>query len=45
MIVTRAKFLKVEGKLQNQDGVVDVKAERLELLEVSAIPAQFHDFH
>jgi error-prone DNA polymerase len=45
VIVTRAKFLKVEGKLQNQDGVVHVKAERLELLEVSAIEVQSHDFH
>ncbi|HEY5331319.1 MAG TPA: error-prone DNA polymerase [Acidobacteriaceae bacterium] len=45
VIVTRAKFLKVEGKLQNQDGVVHVKAERLELLEVSAIEVRSHDFH
>jgi error-prone DNA polymerase len=44
-LVTRAKFLKVEGKLQNQDGVVHVKAERLELLDASAIEVRSHDFH
>jgi error-prone DNA polymerase len=45
VLVTRGKFLKVYGKLQNQDGVVHVKADRLELLEVSAIEVRSHDFH
>lgn len=44
-IVTSGKFLKVYGKLQNQDGVVHVKAERLEHLNVPAIALQSHDFH
>jgi error-prone DNA polymerase len=29
LIVTRSKFLLVEGKLQNQDRVIHVKASRL----------------
>lgn len=44
-IVTSGKFLKVYGKLQNQDGVVHVKAERLEHLNVPSIALQSHDFH
>lgn len=45
VLVTRGKFLKVHGKLQNQDGVVHVKAEELELLQVAAIELRSHDFH
>ena len=45
VLVTRGKFLKVYGKLQNQDGVVHVKAEELELLQVAAIELRSHDFH
>jgi error-prone DNA polymerase len=45
VLVTRGKFLKVYGKLQNQDGIVHVKAEELELLHLSAIAVQSHDFH
>jgi error-prone DNA polymerase len=45
VLVTRGKFLQVEGKLQNQDGVVHVKAERLALLEASTIDVRSHDFH
>ena len=45
VLVTRGKFLKVEGKLQNQDGVIHVKAERLSLLEAAKIELRSHDFH
>ena len=45
VLVTRGKFLKVYGKLQNQDGVVHVKADLVELLQVSAIEVRSHDFH
>ena len=45
VLVTRGKFLKVHGKLQNQDGVIHVKAERLELLHAAAIELRSHDFH
>jgi error-prone DNA polymerase len=45
VLVTRGRFLKVYGKLQNQDGVVHVKAESLELLKATAIEVHSHDFH
>jgi error-prone DNA polymerase len=45
VLVTRGKFLKVYGKLQNQDGVVHVKADALELLHAAAIEVRSHDFH
>ena len=45
VLVTRGKFLKVYGKLQNQDGVVHVKADALELLQAAAIEVRSHDFH
>jgi error-prone DNA polymerase len=45
ILVTRGKFLKVYGKLQNQDGVVHVKAEQLELLHAAAVELRSHDFH
>jgi error-prone DNA polymerase len=45
LLVTRGRFLKVYGKLQNQDGVVHVKAESLEHLHAAAIEVRSHDFH
>jgi error-prone DNA polymerase len=39
------KFLVVEGMLQNQDGVVSVKAERIAPLHVTAAETTSHDFH
>jgi error-prone DNA polymerase len=44
-LVTRGKFLKVFGRLQNQDGIIHVKAERLELLVSAPIAVSSHDFH
>ena len=44
-LVSRVKFLKVYGRLQNQDGVIHIKAERLESLAVSSISIKSHDFH
>jgi error-prone DNA polymerase len=38
IIVTRTRFLIISGKLQNQDGVVHVKAHRFELLDMSIEP-------
>jgi error-prone DNA polymerase len=45
VLVTRGKFLKVYGKLQNQDGVVHVRAERLEMLAAERLDVRSHDFH
>ncbi len=43
--VTRARFLLVEGPLQNQDNVIHVKAERLTTLNDHAVEVRSHDFH
>lgn len=43
--VTRGKFLRVSGKLQNTDGVVHVKAETIEILQTEAYAVHSHDFH
>ena len=45
LLVTRSKFLLVEGPLQNQDGVVHVKATRLLALSDNALELRSHDFH
>ena len=45
LVVTRSKFLLVEGLLQNQDNVVHVKAIRLLELSSIAIELKSHDFH
>jgi error-prone DNA polymerase len=45
LVVTRSKFLAVEGLLQNRDGVVHVKAMRLRELSDKSIALQSHDFH
>ena len=45
LVVTRSRFLIVEGPLQNQDNVIHVKATRLTPLSTSAMEMQSHDFH
>ena len=45
VVVTRSKFLSVEGLLQNRDGVVHVKAMRLRELSAKALDMRSHDFH
>ncbi len=45
LIVTRSKFLVAEGILQNQDGVIHVKAMRLRELSDNALELRSHDFH
>jgi error-prone DNA polymerase len=45
MVVTRSKFLIVDGSLQNQDGIIHVKAIRLTALADGALELQSHDFH
>jgi error-prone DNA polymerase len=45
VVVTRSRFLRVEGPLQNQGGVIHVKAERIEALEISGAAIRSHDFH
>jgi len=45
LVVTRSKFLLVEGPLQNQDNVIHIKAMRLRSLADSALEVRSHDFH
>jgi error-prone DNA polymerase len=45
LVVTQSKFLLVEGLLQNQDGVIHVKASRLLALSSSGLNLCSHDFH
>jgi error-prone DNA polymerase len=45
LVVTRSKFLLVEGPLQNQDNVIHVKATRLTQLSDRALEVSSHDFH
>jgi error-prone DNA polymerase len=44
LVVTRSKFVLVEGALQNQDGVVHVMAQRVEALKFD-LEVRSHDFH
>jgi error-prone DNA polymerase len=45
LVVTRSKFLLVYGRLQNQDGVVHVKATQLRPLSGMTLEVRSHDFH
>ena len=43
--VTRKKFLLVEGVLQNQDGVLNVRAAAVHPLDMGGVAAPSRDFH
>jgi error-prone DNA polymerase len=45
LLVTRSKFILVEGALQNQDGVIHIKAKGLRTLAGDALEIHSHDFH
>jgi error-prone DNA polymerase len=45
MAVLHERFVRVEGRVQNQDGIVHLKADRVSPLSVSAAETQSHDFH
>jgi error-prone DNA polymerase len=45
LVVTRCKFLFMEGVLQNQDNVIHVKAIRLVELFWIELDLHSHDFH
>ena len=45
VLISRGKFLLIEGKLQNQDTVVHVRAERVLRLEAASVEVRSHDFH
>ena len=43
--IVEAPYLIVEGTLQNQDGAVSVKADRVDALEGAGPEVESHDFH
>ncbi len=46
LVITQEPFLRITGRLQNDDGVIHVKAARIEPLLDHALPAEAsHDFH
>jgi error-prone DNA polymerase len=45
MGVLHERFVQVKGRIQNQDGVVHLRAERIWPLSVSAASVSSHDFH
>ncbi len=45
LLVTRSKFLMVEGLLQNQDGVIHVKAHSIKTFSDGSLELHSHDFH
>jgi error-prone DNA polymerase len=45
VVVTRSKFVVVEGRLQNQDEVVHIKATHIQPLAFTNLEVSSHDFH
>jgi error-prone DNA polymerase len=45
LVVTRSKFILAEGPLQNQDGVIHIKATHLMSLSDQTLEVSSHDFH
>ncbi len=45
LIVTRSKFLLVEGPLQNEDTVIHIRARKLVPLHGNVLAVDSHDFH
>jgi error-prone DNA polymerase len=43
--VVQQQFLLIEGKLQNQEGVISVKAERVQPLPITQAETASHDFY
>ncbi|MGH9739178.1 MAG: DNA polymerase III subunit alpha [Candidatus Acidiferrales bacterium] len=44
-VVVHHPFLLIEGRLQNLDNVISIKAERIEPLAVTRVEMESHDFH
>ncbi len=44
LVVTRSRFLRIEGPVQNQEGVIHVKAQRIVPLEVTRAEVRSRDF-
>jgi error-prone DNA polymerase len=44
-IVTHSRFLSISGLLQKQDGVIHVKAQQIEPIEITSAEIRSHNFH
>jgi error-prone DNA polymerase len=45
LVVLHERFLEVKGVVQNQDGIVHLKAQKIMPLKITAAEMQSHDFH
>jgi len=45
VVATRSRFLLVEGPLQQQEGVIHIKAQRLTQVDITSADMRSHDFH
>jgi error-prone DNA polymerase len=45
VLITRHRFLSIRGPLQNQDGVIHVKAQRILPIEITSAEIRSHNFH
>jgi error-prone DNA polymerase len=45
VVITRTRFLEIEGKLQIQNGVIHVKAHRIRPIDITTADVRSHDFH
>jgi error-prone DNA polymerase len=45
VVVSRSRFVCVEGPLQHQDGVIHIKAQRIIPLDITDIEIRSHNFH
>jgi error-prone DNA polymerase len=45
VVIVHHQFLLIEGRLQNQDNVISVKAERVRALSLTRAETTSHDFH
>ena len=43
--VTRGKFLQIDGTLQNQDGVINIRASAVRVLNMTDVDRRSRDFH
>ncbi len=45
IVVTRSRFLEIEGILQVQNGVIHVKASQIRPIDITSADVSSHDFH
>ncbi|MGA8086620.1 MAG: error-prone DNA polymerase [Terracidiphilus sp.] len=45
VVVTRNRFLEIEGTLQTQNGVIHVKAAQIRPIDITSAEVRSHDFH